>query len=227
MLPQPTDTSCGPTCLQAVYNYYGDRVPLKKLIAEVQSLDDGGTLSVLLALHALNRGYEADLYTYNLRIFDPTWFAEKRVNLEAKVRGQVRVRSGKRKLAAAAYLEFLEEGGRIHLEDLTGALIRRHLERGLPILAGLSSTFLYRTMRELSENCMDDDVNGEPQGHFVLLNGYSPRKRLVSVADPWQPNPFSPRLCYEVPMERLINAILLGVLTYDGNLLILRPKKGS
>jgi len=227
LLPQPTDTSCGPTCLQAVYNYYGDHFALGRLITEVQKLEDGGTLSMMLALHALKRGYDADLYTYNLRIFDPTWFQGTKVKLEEKMREQVRVRSGKRKLAAAAYLEFLEAGGRIHFEDLTGALIRRYLQNGIPILAGLSSTFLYRSMREISDTCEDDDVNGEPQGHFVLLNGYTPRKRLVSVADPYQLNPLSKGHCYELSMERLINAILLGVLTYDGNLLILRPKKGA
>lgn len=28
MLPQPDETTCGPTCLQAVYNYWGGDVPL-------------------------------------------------------------------------------------------------------------------------------------------------------------------------------------------------------
>lgn len=210
-----------------MYSYYGDRVSIRKLIAEVQSLEEGGTLAVLLGLDALNRGYDATLYTYNLRIFDPTWFPARIPHLIEKMREQVRVRSGKRKLAAQGYLEFLESGGTVRFEDLTGALIRRYLENGVPILTGLSSTFLYRSMREISDNCLDDDVNGEPQGHFVLLNGYNPRKRVVSVADPYQSNPLSELLCYEVPMERLVNAILLGVLTYDGNLLIIQPKKGA
>jgi len=30
-----------------------------------------------------------------------------------------------------------------------------------------------------------------------------------------------------VPVQRLINAILLGVLTYDGNLLVLEPPEES
>ena len=34
------------------------------------------TLAVLLGCHALRRGYEATIYTFNLQVFDPTWFEE-------------------------------------------------------------------------------------------------------------------------------------------------------
>lgn len=223
--PQPTDTSCGPTCLQSVYAFYGQDVPLRKLIAEVPTLEGGGTLAVMMGIHALRHGYEATIYTYNLRIMDPTWFKLRKTKLIDKLNEQVRVRHGKRRLAAQAYAEFVELGGELLFEDLTGALIRKHLNRGVPILAGLSATFLYRSSREIPETCEDDDVNGEPLGHFVILNGYNPNRRTVSVADPYEANPLSPDQGYDVPMERLINAILLGVLTYDGNLLIIRPNR--
>ena len=73
MKQQPDDYTCGPTCLQAVYNYHNDQVDLEQLITEVHRLDDGGTLGVMLANHALDRGYKVIIYTYNLKIFDPTW----------------------------------------------------------------------------------------------------------------------------------------------------------
>ena len=73
MLPQPDDTTCGPTCLHAVYRYYDDPVPLPQLIDEVEPLSTGGTLAVSLACHALRRRYRATIYTYNLTLFDPTW----------------------------------------------------------------------------------------------------------------------------------------------------------
>jgi len=74
---QPSETSCGPTCLQAVYAYYGDHLPLARLIDEIPSLETGGTLGVLLGLHALRRGYRATLYSSNLDVLDPTWFQEQ------------------------------------------------------------------------------------------------------------------------------------------------------
>jgi hypothetical protein len=32
MLPQPDDTTCGPTCLHAVYRYRGHEIPLDQVI---------------------------------------------------------------------------------------------------------------------------------------------------------------------------------------------------
>ena len=74
ILPQPDQFTCGPTCLQAVYRYFGDSVPLPKVIDEIPQLEDGGTLAVVMACHALARGYQATIYTYNVHVFDPTWF---------------------------------------------------------------------------------------------------------------------------------------------------------
>ena len=74
ILPQPTETTCGPTCLHAVYRFYNDRISLTKLVDEIPYLEEGGTLAVMLGTHALKRGYRAKIYTYNLHMFDPTWF---------------------------------------------------------------------------------------------------------------------------------------------------------
>jgi len=227
MQNQPSDTSCGPTCLQAVYAFFGEEISIHQLIGEVPAADGGGTLAVLLGLHALKRGYRATLYTYNLRIFDPSWFHPHRLDLAAKLAEQQRHRSGKRRQAIGAYLEFVREGGEVRFEDLTGKLVRRYLRRGIPILTGLSATFLYRTAREMDETNVDDDIRGEPQGHFVVLHGYRQEEHTVLVADPYERNPLSPDGFYEVPIERLINAILLGVLTYDGNLLMIQSTKDS
>jgi hypothetical protein len=71
---QPDDTTCGPTCLHAVYQFHGDSVPLDAVIAEAQRLEEGGTLAALLGSHALSRGYKVTIHTYNLQVFDPTWF---------------------------------------------------------------------------------------------------------------------------------------------------------
>ena len=52
---QPDLTTCGPTCLHAVYQYFGDNVPLAQLAAETPRLDEGGTLAVLLGCRLLLR----------------------------------------------------------------------------------------------------------------------------------------------------------------------------
>ena len=229
ILPQPDETTCGPTCLQAVYRYYGDEIPLETVIAESGKLEEGGTLAVLLGCDALRRGYRATIYTYNLQVFDPTWFgpeARDTIDLGERLRAQDEAkRLPKLHVATEAYLEFLERGGRLYFEDLTPSLIRKYLRRGTPILSGLSATFLYRSARERSDNELDD-VGGEPVGHFVLLSGYHPDSRQVLIADPLLPNPMADGQRYLVDIDRVVGAILLGVVTYDANLLIVdAPRK--
>lgn len=222
---QPDDFTCGPTCLQAVYDYYNDRVPLTEVIAEAPRLENGGTLAVLLGTHALKRGYAATIYTFNLQMFDPTWFEPGAPDLRERLEAQANFkRSTKLREATNAYLEYLDGGGRIRFEDLTTRLIRKYLKRDIPILTGLSSTYLYRNMREYGPKDDSDDVRGQPQGHFVVLSGYDRAGRSILVADPLASNPVSRTQIYAVNIDRVMNAILLGVLTYDANLLIIQPE---
>ncbi len=226
MLTQPDETTCGPACLHAVYNYYGDDVSLGKVISEVMSLKGGGTLEVFLACHALRRGYSARIYTYNLSVFDPTWFAPGGDDIGRKLTEQAEAKDkSKLHTATAGYLEFLELGGELKFQDLTTALIRKYLKRGHPVLAGLSATYLYKSPREYGPLGDWDDIKGGAAGHFVVLCGYDRGTRNVLVADPMTPSPLSKSHYYEINIDRVICAILLGVLTFDANLLIIKPDR--
>ena len=96
-----------------------------------------------------------------------------------------------------------------------------------PVLTGLSSTWLYGGPREVGRDPQDDDVRGVPQGHFVVLVDWHEASRHVLVADPLRPNPFSSEPLYAVDVDRLIAAILLGIVTYDANLILIRPQAGA
>lgn len=224
--PQPNDTTCGPTCLQAVYQYYGDLISLNKVISEVKQFKSGGTLAVQLGNHALSRGYRATIYTYNLHIFDPSWF-KKKVNLSEKLTQQIEVKNLKKmKFATDAYLKFLKNGGSLRFEELTPKLIKSFLINGIPILTGLSATYLYKSPREIGETNTYHDILGKPAGHFVIVHGYNKKNRKVYIADPLHPNPMNKvNQYYAVNINRLINAIMLGIITYDANLLIIESNQ--
>lgn len=222
--PQPNDVTCGPTSLHAVYRYYGEAISLEEVIKEVKQLRSGGTLAVMLGNHALKRGYQATLYTYNLQIFDPTWFRD-RINLKEKLIEQLQYKTTKKfKVATDAYLKFLDRGGVIRYEELSSRLIKQILQHRTPILTGLSATYLYNCPREIPDTNEYHDVKGQPTGHFVVLKGLDPVKNLVHIADPLEKNPISDTQHYRVEVRRLINSILLGIVTYDANLLIIKPK---
>jgi hypothetical protein len=235
ILPQPDQTTCGPTCLHAVYRYYGDEQELGDVIGRTQRLAGGGTLAVMLGCDALRRGYRARIYTYNLHVFDPTWFAPRGaarkeatgVDLSERLRRQREAKAHDFRLGVAteAYLEFLALGGRLEWRDLTAGLLRKYLRRGAPILTGLSSTYLYQEPREVPPHDRPDDLQGVPAGHFVVLSGYDKRSRTVQIADPLGDNPVAEVHHYSVPTERVVCSILLGVLTYDANFLIVEPAR--
>lgn len=227
ILSQPNDTTCGPTSLHAVYNYYHDPISLEQVIREIIYLETGGTLEVLLGCHALRRGYQATIYTYNLNIFDPIWFTIKKTDMVAKLEQQLAAKGGEKlRIATEAYIEFIRLGGKIAFKDLTSSLLNGFFKRGKPVLTGLSATYLYQSSREYtgaSNKAIYDDIGGYPCGHFVILCGYDEEHKLIVVADPYAANPVSKNNYYSVKASRLINSIMLGIATHDANLLIIEP----
>ncbi len=222
---QPDETTCGPTCLHTIYEYYNDFLDLEDVINEVEVLEGGGTFGALLASHALDRGYEAIIYTYHLRIFDPSWMQLDNSQIIDKLKLQLEFKKNQRlKRATEAYIRFLELGGRLRFEDLRAGIIRRYLNKRIPVIAGLSATYLYNSIREFGPDLVYDDIRGEPSGHFVILNGYDPKTRMVSIADPVKQNPLGSGQLYQLKIDRVINAILLGNVTYDANLIVITPK---
>lgn len=223
---QPDETTCGPTCLHTIYEYYNDPISLRHVINEVHQLDEGGTLGALMANHALERGYHATIYTFNLQIFDPTWTALGAKELTTKLKKQAAVKKSKKfRVATKAYLRFLELGGDLRFDDLRSSIIRKYLKKNQPVIAGLSATWLYKSAREYGANSEYDDIRGLPAGHFVVLHGYNPETREIFIADPLARNPIGNGHLYSLKIDRVINAILLGIVTYDANLIIIIPKK--
>jgi len=223
---QPDDVTCGPTCLHALYNYYGDKISLKDVVKEVKQLKDGGTLAVMLGNHALKRGYKACIYTYNLNVFDPTWFKDSSKQMIKHLKEQMAFKHKRRKLqvASRAYIKFLESGGELRYGELNDTLIKDYLKKSVPVLTGLSATYLYGSSREIPKFNVYDSIKGEPVGHFVVISGYDEDENCVYLADPMEPNPIGKGQVYTVSFPRLVNSILLGIVTYDANLLIIEPK---
>ena len=93
----------------------------------------------------------------------------------------------------------------------------------MPVLAGLSATHLYQTPREVGATNIYHSIKGEPAGHFVIVNGYDARANCAYIADPMNPNPLKSQY-YNVGFNRLVNSILLGIVTYDSNILVIKPR---
>lgn len=226
MQPQPDGTTCGPTCLHSVYRYWNDDDPLPDIIERTGRLQLGGTFAVYLACDALRKGYRATIFTYNLNVFDPSWFGSSSPDIGERLTLQCQAKPDDERLqwASRGYLDFLNLGGRLRQLDLSRGLLHSILRRRHPILTGLSSTFLYRTPREYGPDDHPDDVRGRPAGHFVVIAGYDIARGKVLVLDPYQQNPYGQSHEYWIGVDRVIGAILLGIVTHDANLLIIHPR---
>lgn len=230
---QPDDETCGPTSLHAIYKYYGLNIPLEQIIHSVERSLSGGTLTPMLGTHALQQGFQTTIYIYNLTIFDPTWFhhdgeIDNQFLIE-KLEAQMNYKNDPYiTKETLAYFDYLKLDGKIRQHSLNVGLLKKYFNRGIPILTGLSATYLYRSSREYftpEGKSVYDDIRGTPCGHFVVLCGYDQKKRLIVIADPHATNPLFNNNYYKVSVNRLINSIMLGVLTYDANLLIIEPKE--
>ena len=228
---QPDDETCGATCLHAIYNYYNLDVRLEELVQNVERSISGGTLAPFLGTHALQQGFDSTIYINNLNVFDPSWFKHgdiSREKLIAKLDAQILHKQDPCIVqSSTAYREYAQLGGKVRFRTLSVKLLQSYFEQKIPVLTGLSATYLYSSAREYytPEGVSTyDDIRGTPCGHFVVLCGYDEKKKRVVVADPHRENPISRNNYYTVSSHHLINAILLGVLTYDANLLIIQPK---
>src|SRR3569623_1233707 len=134
MWPQPDETTCGPTCLYSLYRYWGEEETLDEVVERAGRLEMGGTFAVFLACDALRKGYRATIYTYNLNVFDPTWFGNPKIDIAERLQQQLKVKMDYRlQHATAGYLEFLKLGGRLRLMDMSHGLIHRILRRVHPL----------------------------------------------------------------------------------------------
>lgn len=223
---QPDDVSCGPTCLHGLYRYLGHAVSLDDVMASVPRLEHGGTLGVLMGLDALRHGFEVTIFTYNLEVFDPTWFEGEPAELRPRLVEQLSYKREPRFVAAVeAYEAFLEAGGEVRHRELTPALLSVLVRMGTPPITGLSATYLYGCEREVWEgrSSIFDSVRGSPVGHFVVLSGVDDDSGRFRISDPSADNPRHGSGTYWVNAHRLLGAILLGATTYDGNILVIRP----
>lgn len=223
---QPTYNTCGPTTLHALYSYYDDPVDRDKVIQAFPQLEsvEHGLWGVELGMHALQRGYRAHILTSDMRFFDPKWNYADREHLGASLEAQGRFKfgSGKRKRDRelyrinTAYQQFLDLGGQLSFKGPLKSLILGYLNKGVPLLAALSATYLYQDARELPDGT-ENGISGGSCGHFVLIHGYDPVTDSYLIADSWglkQPDG-SYKTKYTMSVEIVGAAILAGQITND------------
>jgi hypothetical protein len=160
-------------------------------------------------------------------VYDPTWKLKNTQKVIERLQAQLEYKKEpKLRHVIKSYIGYLEAGGALRSSLLSRSFFTKHFRKGTPILAGLSATFLYETAREYEGpdgRSIHDDLQGTPMGHFVVLSGLDAKRRIL-VSDPYPDNPVSRSNYYSVGTSRLIHSILLGIVTYDANLLVIEKE---
>ena len=211
-----------------MYRYWGDQEPLQTIIARMYRLEQGGTFAVFLGCDALRKGYGAAIYTYNVTVFDPTWFT-RNVDIAERLTKQREVKSDERlQVATSGYLQFLQLGGRLRFADLSQVLVRallrfRLLQRSAAL--HLSVRVLNPDGSSSSPGISDMGQSGHGTQDYAMAGSFSRARRHVLVVDPYQPNPYGEAHEYWISIDRVVTAILLGIVTHDANLLVVYPRR--
>ena len=219
---------CGPTCLKEVFDFYNYKIDLKTIIKGTKSEKKYIDWDYKLGLFALKCGFKVDVYTLTTDIFDPTWYnfkkdvllkqLKKRLNFVSK-NNKKDVKDGYiwwwYKPALESIIKFIKAGGNIKFVPISKNLIIKLLKKGIPIIAPLNSTLIYKIRRVYRNNF--DDIKGEYVGHFIVISGYDSRKDKFILVD-------SDRMAdkrkgiIKVDADLLINSIIM----HTGDLIVVK-----
>lgn len=221
---ESADKDSGPTCLAQIYRLHGFERSRATVIERTRRAPDGRILAPHLGLTALEDGLGCEIYSCNLRVFDPTWRDFPDAELAQKLRARREAVDGDSSLQEliGAYIEFIEAGGDVQYHEPTRELITGLLHEGLPVIARINATYLYGTPREFGGEY--EDVRGEAVLRYVVVSGYFPKSGRFIVHDSSPRVPARRLGRYSARWDRFISATLADV-TADGPVLLaVRPR---
>lgn len=66
-----------------------------------------------------------------------------------------------------------------------------------------------------------DEWMGAATGHFIIIQGYDTADETLYIADPYAPHPLSNDHYYKTSFSHWLHAHLLGIVSYDAELLVI------
>ncbi len=229
---QPTNTTCSPTALSILLEFYGNKIsPLDVEVMVPQSTNDKGekigTINQQLATWCISKRYNVVLYTFDCQIIDQSWgeldTAQQLERMKLRKDGWVVPGMGEEwtKQYTQAYIDFISAGGTLHIRPAaTTKILYDLLEKG-PFLPSVSYSTLYGAARSKNTDeieSVDDDVNGRAMNHSIVVYGNDEDGNFL-IADPWK----KPGL-HTIEPERMLAAISTAQIECDNLLFQIQPK---
>lgn len=226
ILPQINHQLSGAETLRGIYAYYGEDISMDDLVVSTTRFSNRRLRPLALAIDALERGYAVTVHCCDTRIFDLSWMGLVSSELKEKLEyHKSKADSVHLTQTFDAYIQILEKGGTIDLSEINRAVIRKAVELKAPIIAAVSATHLFHSKREYldsKDRPVLDDAKGKTAGHLVAVTAWVGKE--ITLHDPYLANPITGKAKYKVYISRLMRSILLGVLSYDAQMVVITKK---
>ena len=230
---QPTNTSCSPTALSMLLEYYGQSMSpteVGKSVPQVrdETGEERGTINTQMATWCISRGFDVTLYTFDCQIIDQPWrkLSSRQVTerlkagldgLEVPALGALWSNAYRQ-----AYIDFIQAGGELIIRPYASRDLLYQLLQNGPILPCLSYSTLHGVARTRNINEIDsvnDDVNGRAVNHSVVIYGVDESGNFL-IADPWR----KPGR-HVIEPDQMVAAISTAQLECDNMVFGLTPRK--
>ncbi len=218
---QETPYSCVPACLQQLFDYYHKQISQAEILCSLDRPERGMSIP-RAGLFLQESGLDPLFITNNINIFDPAWFRLGNVMLIKNLKKRRKFLDKYSQSLVDDYLKYLNNGGKIRFKTISPDLLVQYLSKGIPIMAELASTFIYKKSKSTKPGKFDDGIKGDIEGHCVIISGFDINKHKFKIVDPdSKNNPFSKKGIYWVKEEDLIASIF----SLEGKSLLLVERK--
>lgn len=210
------DETCGPMCVKNVLAHCGINKTLAQILTDLNITKDDYTTEPQLALYLRQNHPELTVALWSDTPFVTpdgigTTPAEILTNLEQRAeRYRTEIEKGTPSMEASFLgntqfvIDYLRAKGRLHCQTITAAVIDDLLDQGYLVIAGCTNAKLWGKLKVLKE-LVYDPVQGNAEGHFVVIYGKTDDEYLIS--DPYPTGIAGKEGNYPLPKTELLAAL--------------------
>ncbi len=199
--------ACGPVSTYNIHKYFGTKITLPEILKDLGVTLKSLTFPSQLANHLRRQSYIVEVLTSCSYVVSPQWMGKP----SSSIIDQLTKWCGYNKKStwlkgATLLLEYMKDGGKVTVLNLTTKVLDDYLDQGYVILACLEESWLWGK-RKIADKNIFDDVKGNPRGHFVVL--YDKNDHDYRVSDPYPTGLPGREGTYTVSKDTVLTSILL------------------
>lgn len=210
------DETCGPMCVKNVLTHFGINKELSHILKDLNITKDDYTTEPQLALYLQKHHQELTIELWSDTPFvTPDGIgitpSEILANLEQRaMRYRKEIEKGAPSMEASFIgntqfvIDYLRAKGRLHCQTITTTVIDDLLNQGYLLIAGCTNSKLWGKLKVLKE-LVYDPVQGNAEGHFVVIYGKTDDEYLIS--DPYPTGIAGKEGNYPLPKSELLAAL--------------------